>query len=204
MTGESDNAYVQFAQSSSYWGRTLTASQLKAQPLLDPGHAANVIVQVKADDLSRFTDLSTGAAQIAEIEASDWSSVTGNSQYQYLTQPPWNGEVALIGLNPNIYPTNITAVRQAIVHAINYTQLSDTAYQGELKPYVGPEYPAWSQFYDLGNYSAYQYNIASGEADTGQRQHQHGQLPCLRPRRPVRLPGLLERSPGGEDRPGRR
>ena len=160
VTGESDNAYVSFTQSSSYWGASLTASQIKAQPLLDPGHATNVIVQVKADDLSRFTDLSTGAAQISEIQASDWSSVTGNSAYQYLTQPPWNGEVALIGLNPNIYPTNITAVRQAIVHAINYTQLSVTAYQGELKPYVGPEYPAWSQFYDLGNYSAYQYNIA--------------------------------------------
>jgi ABC-type transport system substrate-binding protein len=163
VTGESDNAYVSFTQSSSYWGASLTASQIKAQPLLDPGHATNVIVQVKTDDVSRFTDLSTGAAQIAEIEASDWSSVVGNSQYQYLTQPPWNGEVALIGLNPNIYPTNITAVRQAIVHAINYTQLSDTAYQGELKPYVGPEYPAWSQFYDLGNYSAYQYNIAEAK-----------------------------------------
>jgi peptide/nickel transport system substrate-binding protein len=163
VTGESDNAYVSFTQSSSYWGKSLTASQIKEQPLLDPGHAVNVIVQVKSDDISRYTDLSTGAAQIAEIQASDWSSVVNNSAYQYLTQPPWNGEVALIGLNPNIYPTNITAVRQAIVHAINYTQLSDTAYQGELKPYVGPEYPAWSQFYDLGNYSGYQYNIAEAK-----------------------------------------
>jgi peptide/nickel transport system substrate-binding protein len=73
--------------------------------------------------------------------------------------PSWNGEVALMGLNPNIYPTNITDVRQAIVHAINYTQLSDAAYQGTLTPYVGPEYPLFSQFYDLGGFAPYQFNL---------------------------------------------
>jgi peptide/nickel transport system substrate-binding protein len=164
VTKVSNNAYVEFAQNPTYWGKNLTASQLKEQEIFDPGHAANVIVYVKSDDLSRYTDLSGGSVQIAEIEASDWSSVTSNpNEYQYLSQPPWNGEVALLGLNPNIYPTNITAVRQAIVHAINYTQLSVTAYQGELKPYMGPEYPAWSQFYDLGGYAPYQYNITEAQ-----------------------------------------
>jgi peptide/nickel transport system substrate-binding protein len=159
VTSAQINSDVQFAQNPTYWGKNLTASQIAQQEIFDPGHAANVIIYYKADDITRYTDLSTGAVQIAEIEAADWSSVTSNSQYQYLTQPPWNGEVALLGLNPNLYPTNITAVRQAIVHAINYTDLSILAYQGELKPYVGPEYPAWSQFYDLGGYAPYQYNI---------------------------------------------
>jgi peptide/nickel transport system substrate-binding protein len=163
VTKVSEDAYVQFAQNPTYWGKDMTPAQIAQQEIFDPGHAANVIVYNKSDDLTRFTDLSTGAVQISEVEASDWSSVTSNSKFQYLQQPPWNGEVALLGLNPNLYPTNITAVRQAIVHAINYTQLSVIAYQGELKPYVGPEYPAWSQFYDLGKFAPYQYNITLAE-----------------------------------------
>ena len=163
VTGVSEDAYVKFAQNPTYWGRDLTPAQVAQQEIFDPGHAANVVVYYKSDDLSRYTDLQNGAVQIAAIEADDWSQVTNNPQYQYFTMPPWNGEVALLGLNPNIYPTNITAVRQAIVHAINYTQLSISAYQGTLTPYVGPEYPAWSQFYDLGGYQPYQYNVTLAE-----------------------------------------
>jgi ABC-type transport system substrate-binding protein len=103
--------------------------------------------------------LQNNAVQIASVEPSEWNLVTSSSQYSYFKMPSWNGEVALLGLNPNIYPTNITAVRQAIVHAINYTQLSQTAYLGSLTPYVGPEYPAWKQFYDLGGSQPYQYNV---------------------------------------------
>jgi ABC-type transport system substrate-binding protein len=163
VTKVSENAYVQFAQNPNYWGKNLTAAQIAQQEIFDPGHAATVVVNYKSDDLVRYSDLQSGAAQISEIEASDWSSVTSNSQYQYFTNPAWNGEVALLGLNPNLYPTNITAVRQAIVHAINYTQLSISAYQGNLHPYVGPEYPAWSQFYDLGGFQPYQYNVTLAE-----------------------------------------
>jgi ABC-type transport system substrate-binding protein len=64
-----------------------------------------------------------------------------------------------MAMNTKIYPTNITTVRQAIVHAINYTDLAQKAFLGHINPYVGPEYPAWKQFYDLGNFTPYQYNV---------------------------------------------
>jgi peptide/nickel transport system substrate-binding protein len=61
-------------------------------------------------------------------------------------------------MNTHRSPTNITAVRQAIVHAINYSDISQKVFFGGLSPMVGPEYPVFSQFYDLGNLPQYQFN----------------------------------------------
>ena len=163
VTQVAENNYVSFTQNPTYWGDTLTPAQLAFQPLWDPGHAKNVIVYDKPDDIARYTDLSTGAAQIATIETQDFNLITSNSQYSYFVNPPWNGEVALMGLNVNDYPTNITDVRQAIVHAINYSQMYAQGYDQNMTPYVGPEYPSWSQYYDLGNFKPYQYNLTLAE-----------------------------------------
>ena len=160
VTGMSENSYVKFAQNPTYWGANLTAAEIAEQPLFDPGHARTVIVDYKPDDVARYTDLSTGTAQIADIENPDWNLITQNPQtYSYFKPPPWSGEVALVGLNTHEYPTNITLVRQAIVHALNYTDIAAKAYGGELSPYVGPEYPWWKDYYDLGNFPPYQYNL---------------------------------------------
>lgn len=156
----SEDAYVTFTQNPSYWGDSLTPAQIAEQPLFDPGHAKTVVVNYVPDDLTRYTDLSSGAAQIVSILPDDWNLVTANpSEYSYFKEPSWGGEVALMALNVNEYPTNITLVRDAIVHAINYTNLNESAFGGNISPYVGPEYPAWSQYYDLGNYTPYQFNL---------------------------------------------
>lgn len=160
----SENAYVEFQQNPSYWAENDT-SLVASQPIFDPGHVKEVIVQYKPDDLTRYTDLASGAAQISDIEANDWDLVLQNSQYSYVAEPSWGGEVMLLGLQTQDYPTNVTLVRQAIVHAINYTDLYDTAYLGLMSPYMGPEYPAWSQFYDLGNFTPYQFNLTLAQQD---------------------------------------
>lgn len=165
VTSVSEDAYVQFTQSPNYWGDSLTPQQLALQPLFDPGHAKNVILYYKADDLTRYSDLSTGVVQISDIQASDWNLVTSNPNYAYVSQPTWGGQVMLLGLETADYPTNITLVRQAIVHAINYTDLYSEAYLGLVTPYVGPEYPAWGQFYDLGDLPPYQYNLTLAQQD---------------------------------------
>jgi ABC-type transport system substrate-binding protein len=165
VTQVSENNFVSFTQSPTYWGDKLTPSELAFQPLWDPGHAKTVIVYNKPDDIARYTDLSTGAAQVSTIESQDFNLITSNpSTYSYFVNPPWNGEVALMGLNVNEYPTNITDVRQAIVHAINYSDLYASGYEQNMSPYVGPEYPAWKQYYDLGNFTPYQYNLTLAEA----------------------------------------
>jgi len=160
ITGILENSYVQFGQNPSYWGDSLTPSQIAANPVLDPGHVKNVIIYYKSDDVARYTDLSTGAAQIVAIESADWNLVTSNpAKYAYTVLPPWSMDISAIALNTNEYPTNITDVRQAIVHAINYTDVSDKAFFGEVTPGVGPEYPSFGDFYNLGNLPPYQYNL---------------------------------------------
>ena len=159
------NQYVQLTQSPTYWGRNLTASQIAAQPLFDPGHAKDVTVSYKADDVSRYADLSDGAAQIVAIGPTDWGLVTANPGLGYTTLPPWAGNADFLALNVNLYPTNITLVRQAISHAINLTQIYQEAFLGYMSPYVGPEYPAWKAYYDLGGFQPYQYNVTLAKQD---------------------------------------
>jgi len=156
----SENSYMKFKQNPTYWGLSLTADEIRANPMLDPGHAKNVIVYIKSDDVARYSDLANGVVQIAAIQSPNWNLVTTNPQtYSYLKLPPWNGEVSLLGLNTHMFPTNIREFRQAIVHAINYTDLYAKAFLGQMNPYVGPEYPAWKDYYNLGNTPSYDYNV---------------------------------------------
>ncbi|HYB04008.1 MAG TPA: ABC transporter substrate-binding protein, partial [Nitrososphaerales archaeon] len=159
VTAVSENNYVEFSQNPTYWGDTLTPAQIAEQPLFDPGHVKNVIIYAKLDDLARYTDLASGAVQIAAIRSADWNLIQADTaKYSFFTNPPWGGLVSALGLNTQLYPTNITAVRQAIVHSLNYTDIAQKAFLGEMSSYVGPEYPAWKNFYDLGNFSQYSYN----------------------------------------------
>lgn len=159
ITKIAEDNYVEFTQSSSYWARNWTQAQIAANPLLDPGHVKNVIIYNKADDTSRYVDLSTGQVQIATIESTNWNLITQSPQkYGYINTPHGFGTAAA-SLNTMVYPTNITDVRLAIVHAINYSDISAEAFDGLLTPFVGPEFPGWSQFYDPGNFTPYSYNL---------------------------------------------
>ncbi len=160
VTSVAVNENVQFAQNPTYWGRNLSQSAIAGNPYLDPGHVKNVIINYRPDDVSRYTDLSTGAAPISAIITQNWPLIQANpSTYGYVTMPSFSGLIFALAFNSHLYPTNVTDVRQAIVHAINYTNLNSTAFFGELSPFVGPEYPAVPQFYDLGNYTPYNYNL---------------------------------------------
>jgi ABC-type transport system substrate-binding protein len=67
-------------------------------------------------------------AQIAAIQTPDWNLVLANpDKYSYATTPPWAALTNSLSLNTALYPTNITAFRQAIVHAINYSDLTQKA-----------------------------------------------------------------------------
>jgi ABC-type transport system substrate-binding protein len=166
VTKVSENNFVSFTQNPTYWGKSLSAAQIAASPYLDPGHVKNVIINYKSDDVSRYTDLSSGAAQIAAIQSANWNLVTQNpNQYSYFTLPSAASLMIAIAMNVHVYPTNITLVRQAIAHAINYSAINATAFAGQLGPLVGPEYPGWKQFYDLGNLPPYQYNLTLATQD---------------------------------------
>ncbi len=87
----------------------------------------------------RYTDLSTGAAQIAAVESEDWNLVQANlNKFSYFTMPPWGALTTAVALNTQIFPTNNTDFRLAIVHAINYTDITTKVFFGQASPMVGP------------------------------------------------------------------
>ncbi len=156
----SEQQFVKFSQDPNYWGNALTAAEIAANPLFDPGHAKHVLINLKLDDTTRYLDLVNDVVQIATIQTTNWNLVANNPAYGYLSLIPQNGDMENMFINTKLYPTNITLVRQAIVHAINYTDVARKAFGGALYPYVGPEPPAYPDFYDLGNVPQYDYNVA--------------------------------------------
>jgi ABC-type transport system substrate-binding protein len=167
VTSVSTNSYIKFAQNPNYWAKSMSPAELAANAYLDPGHAQNVVIQVKADDFSRFTDLqgSTSSSPVmSTILDQNWPTVIGNpTKYDYSQVPQKSMLITGIALNVLRYPTNITAVRNAIYDAVNYSDINRTAYGGELYPWVGPEYPAWTQFYNLGGAPAWPTNVTKAQ-----------------------------------------
>jgi len=159
ITGFQVNSYIKYTQNPKYWGRSLSAAQIAENPLIDPGHVNTVFIYFKSDDVSRYIDLSSGTAQIGTVGLSTWSQVTSNPSLSFVLAPPEANTLGPIALNTRLYPTNITAVRQAIVHAIDYQTLINETYFGYATPTVPPEFNSYKDFYDLGNYTPYQYNV---------------------------------------------
>jgi peptide/nickel transport system substrate-binding protein len=160
----SENSYAKFKQNPTYWGAGLTPAQVRANPYIDPGHAKTVIVNFKSSDIARYTDLSSGQAQIAGILTQDYRLILSNpTKYGTFLFPDKAAVYVAVAMNTHRSPTNITAVRQAIVHAINYSDISQKVFFGGLSPMVGPEYPVFSQFYDLGNLPQYKYDTVMAQ-----------------------------------------
>ena len=116
----------------------------------------------KKDDLARYTDLTTGAAQFVAIESTNWKNVIDNPQYTFwsVDKP---GLVAALAINTALSPTNNVNVRQAIVHAINYTDIQQKVLLGEATSFVGPGTPNFGTFYNPGDLPPYDYNLTQAE-----------------------------------------
>jgi ABC-type transport system substrate-binding protein len=84
-------AYVEFTQNPTYWGKNLTASRIRANPLLSPGRCKTITVKDVQSDVTRYADLTTGVSQISLIEttapngwlmAAELPVVSGTYAYQ--------------------------------------------------------------------------------------------------------------------------
>ena len=160
VTTVSEYNYMALTRNPTYWGAQLSQSEIAGNPMLDPGHVVNVIINYRVDDVARYTDLDSGKAQISMIMAQDWNLVTNNpDKYAYVVTPDNGVQMNFINLNTQLYPTNIKAVRLAIVHAINYTDIIQKAWLGEGVPFVGPEAPFFKELYNLGGFQPYEYNL---------------------------------------------
>jgi peptide/nickel transport system substrate-binding protein len=163
------NSFVRLVQNPSYWGDSLSAATIQGNEYLSPGHAATVIIQAKTDDIARYDDLNSGAAQISAVEATNWNLVMANpTKYGELILPPWANLLAGMGMNTQKWPTNSSEFRLGVANAINDSQIIQEVFFGHAYPDVGPEYPGWTQYYDIGGYAPPAYNVTLAQQEISQ------------------------------------
>ena len=152
------NSYIKFSKNPYYWGKNLDKEEIKANPILDPGHVDEVIIYAKPDDFTRYTDLVTGQAHMAAITSENWKLVTVNPDLSYAA---FETPARVIGLQMNtvLYPTNITKVRLAIAHAIDYDKIIERVYYGLAVRIFGPNTPNYGEFYNPGKLQPYQRDL---------------------------------------------
>jgi peptide/nickel transport system substrate-binding protein len=173
------SAYGIYVKNPHYWGDNLSAAQIAANPILDPGHYAKIVIYDKPDDTTRYIDLTSGAAQISAVTVSNFQLISSNPNYGFMTIK-YPAEIERMAMNTQVSPTNNTDLRLAIVHAINYTDIIQTAVFGYALPLVGPETPNFGQYYDPGNVSQYSYNLTLAKSYLAQAGYPNGTgLPTL-------------------------
>jgi len=170
---------VTLVRNPNYWGKNLSPSQISANPMIDPGHYHTILVRNVPDDTTRYIDLSTNAAQLVALFTSNYQLASQNPQYG-LGVLDYPAAMVQLSMNNQKFPTNITLVRQAIVHAINYTDVIATSGFGAGVPVMGPETVNYGAYYDPGNFTPYQYNVSLAEQDLAKAGFANGTgLPTL-------------------------
>ncbi len=161
VTGATFQSSVQFTQYSSYWGDSLTAAQIAANPILNPGSYKNVIIYDVTSATTNLLNLQNGNVQLATVTGSNFQLVNSESSTYGLAVIKHPATLDWMFMNNQIFPTNITDVRLAIVNAINYTQVIQAGAFGYGTRMLGPEAPYYGPYYDPGNYTPYQTNYTA-------------------------------------------
>lgn len=165
VTAATFESSVQFTQYSSYWGDSLSAAQIAADPILNPGSYKNVVIYDITNPTTSFLNLQNNDVQMAAVTGSDFQLVNSETNTYGLAVIKHPATLVWMFMNNQRFPTNITDVRQAIVHAINYTQVIQAGAFGYGTRMLGPEAPFYGPYYDPGNFAPYQTNDTLASAD---------------------------------------
>lgn len=138
-------------------------------PLIaEPAHIPVVEVYYGLSHTDRVEDFVSNQAQISYVsiayinqilKASPYNNMINQTFYDFGVLPG----VQYISMNTQTYPLNITDLRLAIVHAINYSALlSIFNYNGNILADLplGPISPQYGILYNPGNLSFYSYNLS--------------------------------------------
>jgi peptide/nickel transport system substrate-binding protein len=153
---------VTLVENSNYWASKLPASQsniMLSTPkipvvILQYSSSASQIIQGVEQNLDALAGPLTLPAltpnylpSLAAAPGVQVNALQSSPRFLYLT-----------GMMDNLqYPYNITAFRQAIVHAINYSEIQTSVGSGYTEPFVGPIGPGFP-YYNPGNLPPYSFN----------------------------------------------
>ncbi|MEM4797823.1 MAG: ABC transporter substrate-binding protein, partial [Saccharolobus sp.] len=152
-----------------YWAANLSNIPAVAQP----GHIPIIDIKYGLSHNARVEDFATNQAQISYVSLPFLQQMYSAYQYnkyvsfdQIFANLGYEAAVFYIAMNTQIFPTNITAFRQAIVHAINYTaELDIFKFQNQtlaieyLGP-ISPVFPLYNEVMQLDKLHPYTYNLS--------------------------------------------
>jgi peptide/nickel transport system substrate-binding protein len=151
----------------NYWGKN--ASNLPV--IAEPAHIPVVVINYGEPHGTRVEAFATNQAQISYVSIPFFNQMYSAYQYkQYYSFNQIFDELGYppgfnyLGMNTQVFPTNITDFRLAIVHAINYTEILDKlyTYNGRqlAEEFLGPVSPGIQGFYNPDNLPLYSYNLS--------------------------------------------
>lgn len=131
------NGYVTMVANPNYWAANLTGSATNYY--IQPPHIKTVILNDKPDELTRQLDLESNKAQLATLSFSDVASTEATDKNLIVPNVGVSASDEFIFMDTYHAPLNNTLVRQAIVDAINITEVKQIVFDGYLQPFAGPE-----------------------------------------------------------------
>ena len=130
-----------------YWGTAAAAAEPWNNMIQPANTTVDLIFQTTLD--VTINDLENGnvqSASFAYLGPSTISTLKGHSNLIVQADPTVYGSTSgswWIYLDQNVAPFNNLSVREAITHAINYTQIISQAFGGYATQWVGPVPPAY-------------------------------------------------------------
>jgi len=115
--------HVTLVRNPMYWGE---------KPKLE-----QVIIYFKGEALSRVLDIKKGAAHAVQLTGRAINDVL-DSPGVVVMRAGHSFNIEYLYFDVTKFPYNITEVRRAIAHAINYDAVMNSAFAGYAQPFVGP------------------------------------------------------------------
>ena len=154
------NEYTTMIANPHYWAQNLTGSQTNY--IIAPAKIHEITINYKTDELTRTEDLEGGEAQAADVSFDDIPNVVkacGTSCY--IPNIGLSGSIEWVAIDELKAPLNNTLVREAIIEAINITQIQKTVYNGYAVPVIGPDLKGLA--YYNNSILPTPYNVAQAE-----------------------------------------
>jgi peptide/nickel transport system substrate-binding protein len=153
---------------SNYWGKAVAPSEPWNNMIQPANRSVQVIFQSSLDQT--ISDLKNGIVQTASfayIGPSTVNELMGDSSL--VVHPLKTVYGATSGswwmyLNTTTAPFNNLSVREAVAHAINYSQIIDNAFGGYAEQWVGPVPPSYP-YYNPAGLSPYSYNLPLAQSE---------------------------------------
>jgi len=127
------NQYATMIANPHYWAQNVTDNII-----LEPAKIPTVTIYYKTQELTRTEDLESGAVQGSIVNFNDMTNVLNACKTCTIPNTGLSGTMEWISVDMLKAPTSNLLVREAIVAAINVTEIQASVYDGYARAVIGP------------------------------------------------------------------